>query len=364
MGDVIVSVVVPTYNEAENIVELLERLERSLRSEGLSGYQVIVVDDNSPDGTCMVVREYVRAHNARGRVHCVLRRSERGLSSAVVEGIRRSKGDIVVVMDADLQHPPEDVPRLVRAVLEEGDIAVATRYARGGGVEGWSRVRLLMSRVGTLLVKPLSSASWKTTDPLSGFFAFRRNLIDPDRLRPRGFKILLEILERYPHLRVVDVPYTFRGRRRGESKLGLNAITGFIVQALEISPMARLRVAGLAGFILNLALLALALRVGLDPGAAGLLSVSGGLILTGALGYALTRPLRIGGVGRPCGVSGTLARVYVRLIPGALALYVLYLVLSALGIPALPAMVAAEVIVFPVNVYMRPDTPLVSCIRG
>ncbi|MCE4624728.1 MAG: polyprenol monophosphomannose synthase [Desulfurococcales archaeon] len=364
MTEASVSIIVPTFNEADNIIELLERLEKSLRETYFRNYEIIVVDDNSPDGTCRVVREYARDHKAEDRIRCILRTNERGLSSAVVEGMRRSRGDIVVVMDADLQHPPEDVPRLVMAVLEEGDIAVATRYARGGGVEGWSRVRLLMSRLGTILVKPLSSASWRTTDPLSGFFAFKRNLVDPDRLRPRGFKILLEILERYPQLRVVDVPYIFRGRKRGESKLGLNAITGFIVQALEISPTARLRVAGLAGFILNLALLALALGEGLNRVVAGLLSISSGLILTGILGYALTRPLyRVRNVG-PCRVGSTLARVYVRLIPGALTLYVLYLILSALRLPPLPAMVVAELLSFPVNVYLRPDTPLLSCIGG
>ncbi len=256
-----VSVIIPTYNEAENIGELLDRLSRTLERAGYD-YEIIVVDDNSPDGTCNVVRE---ASKTNPRIKCVLRVNERGLSSAVVEGFRRARGDILVVMDGDLQHPPEVVPRLVDRLLgvdgsgDPVDLVVASRYVKGGGVANWSRVRLLMSRAGTLGVKVLVPPAKKTSDPLSGFFAVRREKIDLDRLRPRGFKILVEILGRHPCLRVADVGYTFEPRRRGKSKLSHEAVVEFLKQAQDLSPMPKFLLVGATGTVVNLVVMYLVL---------------------------------------------------------------------------------------------------------
>ncbi len=249
MGDPRLSIIIPTYNEAGNIVVLLDRIKSTLESAGFNNYEVIVVDDNSPDGTCRVVRKYGERDP---RIQCMLRVNERGLSSAVVEGFKRARGEVLVVMDADLQHPPEVIPRLVEAIGNGADIAVASRYTRGGGVAGWSSIRLFMSKTATIGVKILVREGRKTSDPLSGFFAVRRDSIIIDSLKPRGFKILLEILARHPCLKVVDVPFTFQRRHSGESKLGAGVVMDFLKQAWEISPMPRFLIVGASGVFVNL----------------------------------------------------------------------------------------------------------------
>jgi len=253
-----VSVIIPTYNERENVRVLVPRLARVLEEAGLD-YEIIVVDDDSPDGTCEEVERLAREMGG-DRVRCVRRRGERGLASAVVEGFRRARGDVAVVMDADLQHPPEVVPRLVEAVYRGADVAVASRYMRGGGVEGWSRTRLVLSKLATRVSHVLVPETRKTSDPMSGFFAVRLSSIDLSRLRPRGFKILVEILARHPCLKVVDVPYVFKRRHSGESKLGLGVAVEFLAQAWEASPMPRFALVGLAGALVNLAVMAAVLK--------------------------------------------------------------------------------------------------------
>jgi len=253
-----VSIIIPTYNEAENIGPLLEKIVEILESSGYSSFEVIVVDDNSPDGTCNVVR----AKGERDpRIKCILRTQEKGLSSAVVTGYKNAKSDIAVVMDADFQHPPEVIPRLVKAIEEGADIAIATRYGKGGGVEGWSRIRLLMSRVATIGVKILIREARNTSDPLSGFFAVRLSTINLESLKPKGFKILLEILARHPCLKVREVPYVFMRRRSGESKLGFGVITDFLMQSWEISPMPRFLLVGASGVLVNLLIMWLTLKL-------------------------------------------------------------------------------------------------------
>lgn len=252
------TIIIPTYNEAENIGPLLDRIVEVMEKEGIESFEVIVVDDDSPDGTCMVAR---RRSERDPRIRCILRKGEKGLSSAVVTGFMNARAPIAVVMDADFQHPPEVIPRLIRAVEEGADVAVATRYARGGGTEGWSPIRLLMSRAATLAVKVLVREARVTSDPLSGFFAVRLKSIRLDDLKPKGFKILLEILARNPCLKVKDVPYTFRERRHGESKLGFKVITDFLRQSWEISPMPRFLLVGASGVVVNLLVMWLTLRL-------------------------------------------------------------------------------------------------------
>ncbi|MCE4609567.1 MAG: polyprenol monophosphomannose synthase [Desulfurococcales archaeon] len=242
------TIVIPTYNEAENIKVLVERLVDVLESNDINDFEVLVVDDNSPDGTCSIVKQISSRDQ---RIKCVLRVDEKGLASAVVEGFRHAKGSYIVVMDADLQHPPEIVPKLVRVLEEKGaDLAVASRYVKGGGVAGWSRIRLLMSRLGTIGVKLLVDETCKTTDPLAGFFAVRKDKLSIEKFRPRGFKILIEILVQHPDLRVVDVPYVFQRRYAGQSKLGADVILDFLKQAWRFYPSFRVNISGLLGVFL------------------------------------------------------------------------------------------------------------------
>jgi len=246
------SVVVPTFNEAENIRLLIERLARALR--GIS-YEVVVVDDNSPDGTWRVAQELAR----KGYPVRVIRRiGERGLGTAIVRGLREARGEYIVVMDADLQHPPEVVPKLYEEALRSGaDVVVASRYARGGGVKGWSRVRLLISRAASFLAYVLLAESRRTSDPMSGFFLVKRGLIERLRLEGRSWKVLLEILAKAPGARVSEVPYVFEQRHSGESKLGLRAMLDYVFDLLRLGEYRALKfvTVGATGTVVNLAVL-------------------------------------------------------------------------------------------------------------
>lgn len=214
------------------------------------------VDDSSTDGT---IEEVERLSRADPRVRLIVRRGEKGLSRAVLEGLRRARSRIAVVMDADLQHPPETVPLLVEKVAGGGaEVAVASRYAPGGGVEGWSVFRRIISRGAVLLAWLLIPESRKTSDPVSGFFALNLGRVKPDIVSGRGFKILLEIIYTNPYARVVDVPFTFRGRRRGSSKLGPSTILDYLLQVLQLSSMPRFMAVGALGSLVNLVVYTLA----------------------------------------------------------------------------------------------------------
>lgn len=273
-----ISIVVPTYNERENIGELVRRLSDSMR--GLE-YEVVIVDDNSPDGTWKAAMEL----SSRYPVRVVRRVGERGLASAVVRGFREARGDVIVVMDADLQHPPEDVPRLI-AALEEADVAVASRYASGGGVEGWSLARRVISWGATLLARLLLPRAKCVKDPVSGFFAVRRSAIEGVELSPVGYKILLEVLVKGRYRRVAEVPYVFRCRQRGESKLSSREVFKYVKHLLklmkwsgELERALKFAVVGCTGIAVNEGLLYI-LRgcLGLKLAAAGLLAVEASVL--------------------------------------------------------------------------------------
>ncbi len=251
-SSVSLSIVVPTFNEAENIKLLIDRLARALR--GIS-YEIVVVDDDSPDGTWRVAQELAR----KGYPIRVIRRiGERGLGTAIVRGLREAQGEFIVVMDADLQHPPEVVPKLYEEALRSGaDVVVASRYTKGGGVKGWSRIRLLISRAASLLAYVLLAESRRTSDPMSGFFLVRRSLVERLRLEGRSWKVLLEILAKAPGARVSEVPYVFEQRRSGESKLGPRAMLDYVFDLLRLGEYRALKfvTVGATGTVVNLAVL-------------------------------------------------------------------------------------------------------------
>jgi dolichol-phosphate mannosyltransferase len=209
------SVVIPTRNEAGNVAVLQERL-----AEALAGidHEIIIVDDSNDD----VSRPALAAAATSDPTWRVIERSPReqtGLGSAVVEGLRAARGDAVCVMDGDLQHPPELIPRLLEQVEQGNDMAVASRYMPGGsraGLGGFSRV--VVSRAATVLAKILFHEARQTSDPLTGFFCCRRSAMAGLEFRPLGFKVLLEVLVCGHDLKVVDVPLTFLSRHAGESK--------------------------------------------------------------------------------------------------------------------------------------------------
>lgn len=219
----LLSVIVPTYNERDNLEELAERLRSVLREVR---YELVIVDDGSPDGTGELAEELAKRY---GNIKVVHRPGKCGLASAVVDGLMVAEGDVVAVMDADLQHPPEVLPRMVEEIVKGADLVVASRYVKGGGVEGWSRWRRLVSRVATLMARLSIPRARRVRDPLSGFFAFKRHVVEGLELNPKGFKILLEIIAKGNFQKVVETPYTFQLRRRGESKLKTSEYLNYVV---------------------------------------------------------------------------------------------------------------------------------------
>jgi dolichol-phosphate mannosyltransferase len=208
------SLVIPTLNEAGNIDRVLRELTDSLRNTQHE-YEVIVVDDGSTDGTV----EQVRSWAARDpRIRLLSRAGEKGLAGAVLYGWGHSRANFLGVMDADLQHPPQLLPRL----LEEAgraDIAIASRYAQEHGTKGWNPLRAVVSRLSTLAAAPLiSRKKLRVTDPMSGFFVIRRRCIKGLVFQATGFKLLLEILVRGRIQNVREVPYQFGLRQVGQSK--------------------------------------------------------------------------------------------------------------------------------------------------
>jgi dolichol-phosphate mannosyltransferase len=214
-SEIRLSIVVPTFNESLNIDAFLSRIEKTL---GASGWETIFVDDDSPDETAAVVRNIARVDR---RVRCLQRIGRRGLSSAVIEGMLAASAATIAVMDADLQHDETILPKMLTEIEENrADLVVATRYDAGGSMSGCSESRMKMSRIATwvshvVLVHPVS-------DPMSGFFMITRQTLDKvvHRLSGLGFKILLDILAtEKTELKIAEVPYRFRDRYAGDSKL-------------------------------------------------------------------------------------------------------------------------------------------------
>ncbi len=208
------SIVIPTRNEEANVHSLLARISSAL--DGVT-YEVIIVDD-SDDGTPSAVRREAAAGQPVRLIHREGEERSGGLSTAVVQGLAAARGSVVASLDADLQHPPEKLRELIDA-LGDADVAVASRYVEGGAADGLAGpVRQLGSVGAKLLAQGFVPNARLSTDPLGGFFAVRREVLDGVELRPIGFKILLEVLARGRVKRVVDVPYVFQARERGQSK--------------------------------------------------------------------------------------------------------------------------------------------------
>lgn len=209
MTDAFVSLVVPTYREAASLPTLIERVAAVKRQLPL---ELIIVDDNSEDGTKELVEQLDLPW-----VRLIVRTSDRGLSQAVVEGLNAARGETLVVMDADLSHPPEVIEDMLATLDGGADFVLASRYTEGGSTaDSWGALRWINSKVATLLARPLTAVS----DPMSGFFALRRQtLTQAQELRPLGYKIALELMVRCRCRRVVEVPIHFSTRKHGQSKL-------------------------------------------------------------------------------------------------------------------------------------------------
>lgn len=223
--DPILSIIVPTYNERQNLEELTRRVHESVKD-----YELIVVDDDSPDGTA---EEAERIADETPRNVQVIRREQNpGLSKSVVEGLEAARGDTAVVMDADLQHPPEKIQELASRVTDETPVAVGTRYNGDGDVD-WSITRRIVSWGASTISKIMIPASRKLSDPMSGFFAVKTGKLDVEKLDPHGYKILLDVITQLKPSEIPEVGFHFVEREQGESKLDIHEYVKFLEHAFE-----------------------------------------------------------------------------------------------------------------------------------
>lgn len=215
-----VSIIIPCYNERECLPLLVEEIFTVLNEASIEG-EAVVVDDNSPDGTGEVAEELGR----RYRVKVVHRAGKEGLSSAVVAGFGAAAGDILGVMDADLSHDSAILPRLIRPLQENSaQLAVGSRHVKGGGSDNWPLIRRFISKTAILMGRTVTSVR----DVTSGYFFFRREVIENVSINPIGFKIGLEIFVKGKYDYFVEVPFIFKDRRHGQSKLGRGEVFGYI----------------------------------------------------------------------------------------------------------------------------------------
>jgi len=264
-----ISVIVPAFKEARNLPLLIDRLSALRRANGMD-LELLIMDDDSRDGT-----EELVASLKQTWIRLVTRTTDRGLSEAVSDGLRRARGDVIVVMDADLGHPPESIPELVAPLRNGYDFVLGSRYVMGGSTsEDRGFFRWLNSRATTLLAMPFT----RVRDPMSGFFALRRSTYESaaNRLNPIGYKIGLELIVKCRCERIKEIPIHFSQRKFGESKVSLVEQARYVqhLRSLFIhkygtwSHLAQFLVVGGLGTIVNLALLTLLLASGVRVNAA------------------------------------------------------------------------------------------------
>jgi dolichol-phosphate mannosyltransferase len=266
----LLSVIVPTFNEAPNIVELVTRLTQLLDGPFGDRYEIIVVDDDSPDRTWELAEGLI---GRCPRLRVLRRATEHGLSTAVIRGWQAAGGEALCVIDADLQHPPDVILALYRVIARGADMVVASRHLAGGGVSDWSLFRRIISRTAQLIgLVVLPGVVGRVSDPLSGYFMIRRSAIEGIELNPLGYKILIEVLARGKFPWVGEVPYVFHERAQGGSKATARVYVDYVrhllrlrLATLPINRFVRFAMVGLSGVMVDMGLLYLLS----DPAALG-----------------------------------------------------------------------------------------------
>lgn len=270
------SLIIPTFNEVENLPILVDRLSAVL---SMIDYELIVVDDDSPDGTWQLAETLAAGNN---RIRSIRRVGERGLSSAVMVGMSTAEGDVIAVIDADLQHDPSILPDMIKPILaDRADVVVASREAEGGSYGDFATSRRTLSVAGATLARMLTGTP--VSDPMSGFFAVSRLHMErvAPKVNPRGFKILLEFLARGDRPRVAEIGYEFGLRQHGETKLTssvafsyLISLVGLMTGRLLSATMTAYLIVGLFGVLVQFAILGAAGLAGLAFAAPLALEVS------------------------------------------------------------------------------------------
>jgi dolichol-phosphate mannosyltransferase len=244
------SLIIPSYNEGDNIQEIVRILSQLLDTTIPGEYELIVVDDNSPDGTWKLAQELTAEYP---QLRVMRRQTEKGLSTAVIRGWQVARGEILGVIDADLQHPPEVLLNLWQEIERGADLATASRHVEGGGVSEWSIIRRFLSRgaqmLGLIILPEVIS---RLSDPMSGYFMVRRDAIVGKSLSPVGYKILIEVAARGNIRWIGEVGYVFRERQAGESKVTWKQYVEYIQHLLRLRldlwPVKRFIRFGISGF--------------------------------------------------------------------------------------------------------------------
>ncbi|MDX2098937.1 MAG: GtrA family protein [Leptolyngbyaceae cyanobacterium bins.59] len=226
------SLVIPTYNEGQNICQIVHLLTALLDSVLPGDYELIVVDDDSPDQTWRIAQEMLPDYPA---LRVMRRQGEKGLSTAVIRGWQVAQGEVLGVIDGDLQHPPEVLLKLLEKIAWGWDLAVGSRHVEGGGVSDWGLIRRILSRgaqmVGLII---LPNVVGRVSDPMSGYFVVRRSAIAERNLNPSGYKILLEVLGQGAVERIAEVGYVFQERQQGESKVTWKQYVDYLHHLLRL----------------------------------------------------------------------------------------------------------------------------------
>jgi dolichol-phosphate mannosyltransferase len=227
------SIIVPTYNERDRLGDLVRAIFEAWTAEGLAG-ELVIVDDNSPDGTGALADDLAQ----RYPLTVIHRAGKLGLGTAVIEGFAAASAPVVGVIDADLSHPPQVLPRMLAVMRAHGaDMVIASRYIPGGGTHNWGPGRLLMSRAACVAAHSLTPVR----DATSGFFLIRKDLARGVKISAGGFKICLELLVRSRPAVVVEIPYVFEGRTAGQSKMNLREAFGYLDQLKDLRRFIRER---------------------------------------------------------------------------------------------------------------------------
>ena len=244
------SLVIPTYNECKNVKSIVEILSRLLDGSIPGNYELIVVDDNSPDRTWEVAQSLTPEYP---QLRVMRREHERGLSTAVIRGWQAARGEVLGVIDADLQHPPETLLQLLAEIQRGADLAAASRHVADGGVSDWSVIRRFLSRgAQTLGLLILPGVVGRVSDPMSGYFMVRRSCIAGKTMNPAGYKILIEVLGRGNIRWIGEVGYVFQERQEGESKVTWKQYIDYLRHLLRLRfarwPMGKFLRFGIVGF--------------------------------------------------------------------------------------------------------------------
>jgi len=222
-----ISIIIPTYNERGNISSLVDKIEKELKLLKETA-EVIFVDDNSLDLTWKLIQAMARKKKF---VKLIKRKGKLGLTSAILEGLKKSRGDKIIIMDADLSHPVEKLSDIAYT-LNSFDLVVMSRFVPGGGVKHWPIHRKLISFGATFLSKIILGV--KGSDPMSGFFGIRKASIKGIKFKTKGYKVLLNLLVSKKKLKIKELPYVFQDRYKGETKLGNHEILIYLRDILSL----------------------------------------------------------------------------------------------------------------------------------